>query len=94
MDYKADITLNERDSIIDLLTVEKSLVKLYATAITEGVTKEFRKTILECLNQVIKDQILVFFELTKNDYERVDACPKEIREPIKEKFLKQLNTLS
>ena len=27
-DYKADITLNERDSLIDMLSVEKTLIKL------------------------------------------------------------------
>ncbi|MBQ9756477.1 MAG: spore coat protein, partial [Clostridia bacterium] len=33
--YKADITLNEKDSLQDMLTLEKSVVKLYSTAITE-----------------------------------------------------------
>ena len=36
--YKAEVTLNEKDSILDLLALEKSLVKIYATALTEGVS--------------------------------------------------------
>ena len=42
MDYKADITLNEKDSLQDMLNLEKSLVKIYSTAMTEGASKGFR----------------------------------------------------
>ena len=84
--YKADITLNERDSLVDMLTVEKGLVKLYATAITEGVSNGFRSLItkqwLECTN----DQIKVFFELTENGYCRVQSAPEEELFSIKEQF--------
>ena len=31
--YKADITLNEKDSLQDMLNLEKALVKIYSTAI-------------------------------------------------------------
>ena len=43
--YKADITLNEKDSLQDMLNLEKSLVKIYSTAMTEGVSKGFRTLI-------------------------------------------------
>ncbi len=78
-DYKADITLNEEDSINDLLALEKSLVKLYATMITESVSKGVRNMIKAHLKEAIEDQIAVFFLLTELDYERVEACKEEER---------------
>jgi hypothetical protein len=43
--YKAEVTLNEKDSLLDLLSVEKSLVKLYALCITEGCSQGFRSVV-------------------------------------------------
>ena len=38
MDYMKDVTLNEKDSLQDMLNLEKNLVKVYSTVMTEGVT--------------------------------------------------------
>ena len=40
---KSDVTLNERDSLQDILESEKQLMGLYATALFEGSTKAVRK---------------------------------------------------
>lgn len=76
-DFKADITLNEEDSLNDLLLEEKALVKLYATMITESVSKGVRETVKKHLKEAIDDQISVFFLLTELDYERVEAAKDE-----------------
>ena len=94
MDYKAQTTLNEKDSISDLLIVEKALVKLYATAITEGVSKGFRQTVRECLNGQIEDQIDVYFFLTDYGYERVCSATEECRNEVKDAFSKSKGELA
>ena len=87
-DFKADITLNEEDSLCDLLALEKSLVKLYATAITESVTKGTRCIIKKHLLKAIDDQINVFFLLTELDYERVEAAKDEQKINVRVNFSK------
>ena len=87
-DYKAQITLNEKDSITDLLTLEKTLVKIYATALTEGVSKGFRERVKENLDQTICDQFEVFTFLTEHDYMRVQSAPECAVNEQKEKFEK------
>ena len=47
--YKAEVTLNEKDSLQDMLNLEKSAVKLYSTAMTEGCSKGFRTLVKELL---------------------------------------------
>jgi spore coat protein CotF len=87
-DFKADITLNEEDSLNDLLALEKSLVTLYATTITESVTKGTRCVIKKHLLKAIEDQISVFFLLTELDYERVEASKEEQKINVRVNFSK------
>jgi len=87
-DFKKDVTLNEEDSLNDLLIQEKALVKLYATAITESVSKGARTAIKNHLKEVIDDQISVFFLLTELDYDRVEAAKDEQKISVKVNFSK------
>ena len=66
--YKADITLNEKDSLQDMLNLEKSLVKIYSTAITEGCSKGFRTLVKEHWNEATEDQLKVFLQMTEHGY--------------------------
>ena len=94
MNYKADTTLNERDSLQDLLNLEKQALKCYSTAITEGVSKGFRTQIKTNLKESIEDQINVFFLMTEHGYAQVESAPKEQKNALKEKFSKVKNQLS
>lgn len=42
MQSKQQIQLNEKDSLQDMLNLEKEIVKLYSTALTEGNGSKFR----------------------------------------------------
>lgn len=84
--YKAQTTLNEKDSLYDVLSVEKNLVKLYATAITEGCSKGFRVAIKNNLIQAISDQLSVFLLVTEADYERVESATEAQTKQLREKF--------
>lgn len=92
--YKADITLNEKDSLQDMLNLEKSLVKIYSTAMTEGVSKGFRTLIRNHWNEATDDQIKVFFEMTEHGYYEVESVSEEILSEHKTKFSKVKNQLS
>ena len=92
--YKADITLNEKDSLQDMLNMEKSLVKIYSTAITEGCSKGFRTLIKEHWNQVAEDQMKVFLEMTEHGYYEVQSAEQTILSENKNKFMKIKSQLS
>ena len=86
--FKKDYTLNEEDTLNDLLALEKSLVKLYSTAITESVSKGTRTLIIKHLKEVIEEQIKVFFLLTELDYERVESALEEQKISFRVNFSK------
>ena len=92
--YKADITLNEKDSLQDMLNAEKSLVKIYSTAMTEGCSKGFRNLIKEHWGECAQDQMNVFLQMTEHGYYRVESAPEDTLEEQKEKFKPILNQLS
>ena len=85
--YKADITLNEKDSLQDMLNVEKSLVKIYSTAITEGASKGFRTLIKSHWAQATDDQLKVFLEMTEHGYYKVESAPETMSAEQKNKFM-------
>jgi spore coat protein CotF len=92
--YKADITLNEKDSLQDMLNVEKNLVKIYSTAITEGCSKGFRTLIKSHWQEVTDDQMKVFLEMTDHGYYQVQSAEETMLSEQKNKFLKVKNQLS
>ena len=93
-DYKADITLNEKDSLQDLLNIEKSMVKIYSTAMTEGCSQGFRTVIKEHWNQSTQDQMNVFLLMTEHGYYQVESAPEQILNEHKQKFSKVAKQLS
>lgn len=92
--YKADITLNEKDSLQDMLTLEKSVVKLYSTAITEGVSDGFRSVVKENWQESVADQLEVFLQMTEHGYYTVESAPQETLDEQREKFNEVKSQLS
>ncbi len=92
--YKAQNTLNEKDSLQDMLILEKGLVKLYATAITEGVSNGFRTVIKENILDVTHDQLDVFMQMCARDYYKVQSASEMELKEQKEKFAPVKNQLS
>lgn len=85
--YKADITLNEKDSLQDMLNLEKSLVKIYSTAITEGASKGFRNLIKTNWVAATDDQLQVFLEMTEHGYYQVESAPETLLAEQRNKFM-------
>lgn len=55
---KREITLNEFDSLQDMLFMEKTLLREYCTAVFSAERKETRSYLTECIASVAED---VFF---------------------------------
>ena len=88
MDYKSDVTLNEKDSLQDMLNLEKNMVKVYSTIMTEGVSKEFRTTVKNHWNETVEDQAEVYFMMTDKGYTEVQSAPETALSKEKNKFMK------
>ncbi len=84
--YKADTTLNEKDSLQDMLIIEKDLVKIYATAITEGASNGFRTVIKDNFLDATHDQLDVFMNMCEHDYYRVESATEDQLKAQREKF--------
>ena len=84
--YKADITLNEKDSLQDMLNLEKAIVKIYSTAITEGASKGFRTLIKSNWQEATEDQLQVFLQMTEHGYYKVQSAPETLLAEQRNKF--------
>ncbi len=84
--YKSQVTLNERDSLQDMLNLEKNLVKVYALAMTEGCSKGFRNLVNQLWQETVDDQMQVFMLMTEHDYARVTSAPEEQLCAVKKEF--------
>lgn len=93
-EYKNEVTLNEKDSLQDMLNAEKALTKIYATAITEGVSKGFRRVVIDHLNQAVEDQFKAFSFMTEQGYYTVESATNDSLKTIKEKFIRAQGQLS
>ena len=86
MDYKSEVTLNEKDTIVDMLVLEKNLAKVYAEVLTESTSKGFLTTIKDCMLKTFHDQFKTFMLLTECGYYSVHSASEEDIKHCKEKF--------
>ena len=91
--YKADTSLNERDSLLDVLFIEKQLVKLYAFSLTEGVSKGFRELIKSIFESTVENQFNLFLNITETGHAKVTSAEIEDKKMAKEQFSKIKKTL-
>ncbi len=85
--YKAQTTLNEKDSLQDLLSSQKELVKLYCFAITEGCSNGFRKVVKNLFDRCVEAQFKTFLLMTEHDYYRVVSADYNMVEGVKANFI-------
>lgn len=93
-DYKAEVTLNEKDTLQDMLNLEKQIVKVYSTAMTEATSHGFRTLVKNHWSETAEDQLAVFMMMTDHDYARVQSAPETMLSKEKEKFNKVKNQLA
>ncbi|MBQ9081814.1 MAG: spore coat protein [Clostridia bacterium] len=74
---KRDITLNEQDSLQDMLDCEKQLMGFYATALKEGSNKTLRKELMRNYTDCANGQFSVFEEMQTRGYYQTQPVQKQ-----------------
>lgn len=90
---KSECTLNEKDTLTDMLNSEKALVKLYGTAMTESSCKSLRTLLRSQFADTAEDQLTVFELMKQHDYYMPKPAEKMMIDEKKENFssvLKQM----
>lgn len=86
--YKTDTSLNEKDSLYDMLNLEKTMVKVYATALTESVNKNLKKTVLTNLENCSFNNLNIFEVLKDKGFVQLEELKAKEISTKKEKFSK------
>ncbi len=74
---KREVTLNEQDSLQDMLECEKQLMGFYATALREGSSKALRKELMKNYTACADGQFTVFDEMRTRGYYQVQPAPRQ-----------------
>lgn len=77
-----------QESLTDMLTVEKNLVKIYATALTEMSSEANRSLIKKNLTDAADGQNLIFCEMQRQGFYETAPATKEKLLEAKEQFCK------
>ena len=90
---KMDCTLNEKDTLQDLLESEKQLMTIYTTAIFEGSTNAVRKNFSTNLLGVAENQFLLFQQMQTRGYYEPQPAKKAMIDEANANFKKQKKEL-
>jgi spore coat protein CotF len=90
---KSEISLNEKDAILDMLESEKQLISLYATALYEGSSKNMRKEFSTNLMGVAGNQYSLFSQMSSRGYYTPTPAQKQMIDQTNDTFKKQAKTL-
>ena len=93
MNYKAETTLNERDSLTDLFLAERLLLKLYADYLSLGCSKGFLTLAKNQMLTIEKDRLSVFMLMTERDLIGVNSCDEERKYEIIDRFKTRINSI-
>jgi len=81
--------LTEEEILTDMLTSEKDLVKLYATALTEMTNNRLRTQIKKFLGEVADEQYKIFSTMQEKGYYQVAPAQKQKIDSTLDKFTKK-----
>ena len=90
---KKENQLNEKDSLQDMLLLEKALAKIYVTALTESSGKSVRSALKNGLTSTLNTQSSVYKTMNKCGYYEPAPADKSVIDNKKETFEKVLTTL-
>lgn len=88
-----DCSLNEKDTLQDLLESEKQLISLYATALFEGSTTKVRKSFSTNLLGVAENQYKLFEQMQSRGYYEPQTAKKAMIDEANATFKKQKKEL-
>ena len=90
---KMDCTLNEKDTLQDMLDCEKQLMSLYTTALFEGSTKSLRNNFSQNLLAVAENQYCIYTQMNTRGYYEPKPVDKNSLDTAATTFKKQKNSL-
>lgn len=85
---KMEGALNEKDSLTDMLNMEKMLLDSYLLAIKEGSTKSLRAKFMNNFTAAQENQFTVFSEMKEKGYYSVMPAEKQLLDQKTEDFNK------
>ena len=88
-----DCTLNEKDTLQDLLESEKQLMDIYTTALYEGSNKSVRKSFSTNLLGVAESQYCIFTQMQSRGYYEPKPAVKAMLDEANETYKKQKKQL-
>ncbi len=90
---KMDCTLNEKDTLQDMLESEKQLMELYTVALFEGSTKTVRKNFSTNLLGVAENQFGIFTQMQSRGYYEPQPAKKAMIDQANCTYKKQKSQL-
>lgn len=90
---KMDCTLNEKDTLQDLLESEKQLMALYTTVLYESGTNSVRKNISTNLLGVAENQLCIFNQMQTRGLYQPQPATKQMLDEANATFKKQKKEL-
>ena len=90
---KMDCTLNEKDTLQDMLESEKQLMELYTVALFEGSTKTVRKNFSTNLLGVAENQFGLFTQMQSRGYYEPQPAKKAMIDQVNCTYKKQKSQL-
>lgn len=88
MKSKMEITLNERDTLSDMLLFEKQLMGFYSLAVAEAGSKELRRDLIKKYADLADGQFDVYEQMRTRGYYEVQPATREEIGRKKETFQK------
>ncbi|MCQ2399527.1 MAG: spore coat protein [Clostridia bacterium] len=92
--YKQSTQLNEKDSLQDMLNIEKEVVKLYTTALTEADGAKVRSAFKTSWETATNDQFGVYRLMKKSGYYQPAVADKAVIDRQKDTFSKVVGDLN
>ena len=90
---KMDCTLNEKDTLQDMLESEKQLMELYTVALFEGSTNTVRKNFSTNLLGVAENQFGLFTQMQSRGYYEPQPAKKAMIDQANCTYKKQKSQL-
>lgn len=87
------VKLSEKEMLHDLLNSEKSMVSLYATAITESTCPDLRQVLIQHMQQTCQDQYMLFDQMRSKGYYEIKDAQAGDTQQAKVKFTNMRNGL-
>ena len=85
---KKESTLNEKDSLADMLNAEKMLLDSYLLAIKEGSTKSLRSQFMSNFTKAQENQFCIFSQMKEKGYYPIKTKKKQMVDQKTDDFCK------